>query len=251
MRGNNVAVGYYRDEARDRRGVPGRVVPLRRPRRHASRRLRRDPRPAEGHDHLRRREHLEHRGRARPGRPPGGRRGGRGRRRRTTSGARCRRPTSCCATAPARARTTCASSPAPAWPGTRCRRWSSSSSALPKTATGKVQKHVLRERARARPEARWRVSVRDLFDLTGQAAIVTGGATGLGRQMAERAGRAGRERRRCAGETASAAPRPPQALEQAHGVRCRGVALQRRRRRRRRPARGRGALGRAGASTSW
>ena len=63
MRGNNVMKGYYRRPGGHREGVRGRLVPLRRPRRHAPRRLRRAARPGQGRRHLRRGEHL-HRSRS-------------------------------------------------------------------------------------------------------------------------------------------------------------------------------------------
>ena len=43
MRGNNVMLGYYRDAEATAAGVARRVVPHRRPRRDAPRRLHRDP----------------------------------------------------------------------------------------------------------------------------------------------------------------------------------------------------------------
>ena len=72
MRGNNVMTGYYRRARGDGRGVPRRLVPLRRPRGVAPRRLHRAARPQEGHHHLRRREHLDDRGRAGRRHAPGG-----------------------------------------------------------------------------------------------------------------------------------------------------------------------------------
>ena len=65
--------------AGDPGGHPQRLLPDRRPGRDAPRRLRRDPRPEQGHHHLRRREHRLGRGRAGAGQPPRGdrkRRGG-------------------------------------------------------------------------------------------------------------------------------------------------------------------------------
>ena len=69
MRGNNVMKGYFRDDRGHREGVRGRLVPLRRPRRDAPRRLRRAARPGQGRRHLRRGEHLHDRGRAGGARP--------------------------------------------------------------------------------------------------------------------------------------------------------------------------------------
>jgi NAD(P)-dependent dehydrogenase (short-subunit alcohol dehydrogenase family) len=67
------------------------------------------------------------------------------------------------------------------------------------------------------------VSVQDLFDLTGRAAIVTGGATGLGRQISAALAELGANVMICGrrGERCAAAA---QELAQAHGVDCRGTA---------------------------
>jgi fatty-acyl-CoA synthase len=62
MRGNNVMKGYWEDPDVHREGVRGRLVPLRRPRRDAPRRLRGAARPRQGRRDLRRREHLDDRG---------------------------------------------------------------------------------------------------------------------------------------------------------------------------------------------
>ncbi|WP_275693479.1 AMP-binding protein [Nocardioides sp. TF02-7] len=94
VRGNNVMLGYYRDPeataAVTRSGcfLTGDLAVLH------PRRLRRDPRPAQGHHHLRWGEHRLRRGGARPRRAPG-RRGVRRRRQvRRPVGARCRSRTS-------------------------------------------------------------------------------------------------------------------------------------------------------------
>ena len=79
MRGNITMKGYLKEPGRHRRGLRWRLVPYRRPRRLAHQRLRRDPRPLQGHHHQRRREHLHHRDRGRAvsaPRDPGSRRGG-------------------------------------------------------------------------------------------------------------------------------------------------------------------------------
>ena len=68
--------------------VAGRLVPHRRPRRHAPRRLHRAARPREGRHHLRRREHRLGRGRAGARRAPRGARGAPSSPRPTRSGAR-------------------------------------------------------------------------------------------------------------------------------------------------------------------
>ena len=107
MRGNNVMRGYFNDPDGHGEGVRGRLVPLRRRRRDASRRLHRAARPLEGHHHLGRREHLDHRGREGDRASPRGAgvRGGRDARREVGRGAegvrhaapgrpRRRRPTS-------------------------------------------------------------------------------------------------------------------------------------------------------------
>ena len=65
LRGNNVMLGYYRDEIATRKRGTRRLVPHRRPRRHARRRLHRDQGPRQGHHHLRRRKHRLGRNRAR------------------------------------------------------------------------------------------------------------------------------------------------------------------------------------------
>ena len=80
MRGNNVMAGYFDDAEATETGVPRRLAALRRPRRAALRRLRRAARPGQGHHHLRRREHLDRRDRARHRDAPRGARGRRHRR---------------------------------------------------------------------------------------------------------------------------------------------------------------------------
>ena len=83
LRGNNVMLGYYRDEGRDSRSICRWLVPFRRPRRHASRRIHPAQGPREGHHHLRRRENLHRRGGAGDHESPrGDRRGSRRRSRR-------------------------------------------------------------------------------------------------------------------------------------------------------------------------
>ena len=143
MRGNNVMAGYFADPEATARGVPGRLVPLRRPRRLASRRRDRAARPRQGHHHLRRREHLLDRGRADDLRPSGGAEGGR----RGDPGRPLGRAAEGVRDAPGRA------------PGERaelvafCRERLAHFKCpdaiefgpLPKTSTGKVQKFVLRE----------------------------------------------------------------------------------------------------------
>ena len=66
--------GLLRQSQGHRGGLPGRLVPLRRPRRGPSGRLHRTARPHEGHRHLRRREHLFHRSGEGAGRSSSGRR---------------------------------------------------------------------------------------------------------------------------------------------------------------------------------
>ncbi len=67
--------GYWNNPEATAGGVRGRLVPFRRPRPDGRRGLRLGGRPQEGHDHLRRREHLLRRGGERSGRPPRHRRG--------------------------------------------------------------------------------------------------------------------------------------------------------------------------------
>ena len=63
FRGNVVMKGYLKNPAATEAALRGRLVPLRRPRRQAPRRLCPAQGPLEGHHHLRRREHLVDRGR--------------------------------------------------------------------------------------------------------------------------------------------------------------------------------------------
>ena len=64
--------GLLRGRSGDGRGVQGRLVPLRRPRGHAGRRLRAAPRPRQGRGRIRRGEHLHRRDRAGAPHPRGG-----------------------------------------------------------------------------------------------------------------------------------------------------------------------------------
>ena len=97
--GTSSCTGYYHDPEATAAGDGRRLVPHRRRGRGAPRRLRRDPRPDQGRDHQRRREHLLGRGRGHAAAAPGGP-GGRDRRDcRTSGGARPRTPSSCCAMA--------------------------------------------------------------------------------------------------------------------------------------------------------
>ena len=148
LRGNTVMKGYLKNPSGHGRGVRGRLVPHRRSRGLASRRLRRDQGPLEGHHHLRRREHLVPRGRGRALSPSGGdgggRRGAAGREmgrdavrlRRAEAGrdGDRRRTSSSCA-------------------GEHMAHFKAPQHVvfgpLPKTSTGKIQKYVLRERARS------------------------------------------------------------------------------------------------------
>ena len=148
MQGNVVMKGYLKNKRVDRRSVPRRLVPLRRPRRQTPRRLYPAARPLEGHHHLGRREHFLDRGRGRAvqtSRRPA-RRGGRlagpemGRDalrvRRAEAGGERRR---------SRARSPGAAACSP----TTKRRGACVFAEIPKTSTGKVQKFALREKARA------------------------------------------------------------------------------------------------------
>lgn len=67
------------------------------------------------------------------------------------------------------------------------------------------------------------MSVQDLFDLTGRAAIVTGGATGLGRQMADALAELGANVTIC-GRNGERCAEVAGDLARTHGVPCRGVA---------------------------
>ena len=71
FRGNITMKGYLKQSEGNRGGVRRRLVPYRRSGGGLSRRLCEDPRPLQGHHHLRRREHLLHRGRGGALSPPG------------------------------------------------------------------------------------------------------------------------------------------------------------------------------------
>ena len=86
--------GLSEEQEGHRRGLCRRLVPFRRPRRHASGRLHPAQGPLQGHHHFRRREHLVHRGRGCALQASGGRVLRRRRARRTRNGARCRSPMS-------------------------------------------------------------------------------------------------------------------------------------------------------------
>ena len=66
FRGNVVMKGYLKNQGLDGKGLRRRLVPFRRSRSQACRRIHSAARPLEGHHHLRRREHLLDRGRRRP-----------------------------------------------------------------------------------------------------------------------------------------------------------------------------------------
>jgi gluconate 5-dehydrogenase len=67
------------------------------------------------------------------------------------------------------------------------------------------------------------VNVRDLFDLSGRVAIVTGGATGIGLQMADALAELGASVVLC-GRDGGRCERAAADLERARGVRCAGLA---------------------------
>ena len=144
VRGNVVMKGYYNDPEATAHGAARRLLPQRRRRGRASRRLRRHPRSAQGRHHQRRREHLVGRSRRRAaapsrragsgGRRPAGREMGRGAARVRRAEARRAR----------RRRTNCARSRAIGSRTSRRRTAVTFVAELPKTATGKIQKFVLR-----------------------------------------------------------------------------------------------------------
>jgi fatty-acyl-CoA synthase len=72
FRGNIVMKGYLKNPKGHRGGLPRRLVPHRRPGRDAARRLRQDQGPQQGRDHLRRREHFLDRSRGHALPPSGG-----------------------------------------------------------------------------------------------------------------------------------------------------------------------------------
>ncbi len=143
-RGNVGDGGLLPRRGGDRRGRRGRLVPHRRPRGDAPRRVRRDPRPQQGHHHLRRREHLvggggagarqpSRRGRVRGGRPPG-RPVGRGPGGLRGAARRAPPPDRDAIVAHVRGRLAGFKAPKDVVFGE-----------LPKTSTGKIQKNVLRQ----------------------------------------------------------------------------------------------------------
>ena len=75
IRGPNVMLGYWNRPEDTAKAIRRRLVPLRRHRRARRRRLLRDLRSAQGHDHHLRLQRLSGRGRERALRPPGGGRG--------------------------------------------------------------------------------------------------------------------------------------------------------------------------------
>ena len=147
FRGNIVMKGYLEEPGGDRGGLRRRLVPFRRPRRAASRRLHPAQGPLQGHHHLRRREHLLDRGRGRALQAP---RGGGLRRRR-----QARREVGRDARRLRRAEARRASATAEeiiAWCRDHLARYKCPRhvvfAEVPKTSTGKIQKFVLRERAK-------------------------------------------------------------------------------------------------------
>ena len=150
MRGNNTMKGYYHDPEATARAFRGGWfhsgdLAVMHPDGYIELRDRQ-----EGHHHLRRREHLDHRGRAGDLRPPGRARSRRRSPSRTTTGARCRRRSSPSNRArrrpPRRSIAFCRE---------RLARFKCPKAVefgdLPKTSTGKIQKFVLREREWAGP----------------------------------------------------------------------------------------------------
>ena len=140
--------GLSEESESDRRGLCRRLVPYRRPRGNAPRRLCRDQGPLEGHHHLRRREYQLDRGRG--GAVPSSasdRSRGRGpaRRQMGRDALRLRHAEAEAATPPRRksSRGVATSSP------TTRRRRHVIFGPLPKTSTGKIQKYPLREQAKA------------------------------------------------------------------------------------------------------
>ena len=131
----------------DRRGLRRRLVPLRRSRPGRRRGLRLRRRPQEGHDHLRRREHLLRRGRERARRRirrwPTSRSSARAAR---ALGRDAGRRSSCRPTRPPRRPSTTS----PSWSRDRLASYKKPTALvvldeLPRNASGKVLKHVLRE----------------------------------------------------------------------------------------------------------
>jgi fatty-acyl-CoA synthase len=148
FRGNIVMKGYLKNAAASRRSVRRRLVPFRRPRRAAPRRLRAAQGPVEGHHHFRRREHLLDRGRGGSLQAPRGagrRRRGQARRDLGRDAVRLRR---------AEARQGGTAEDIIEWCRARLARFKCPRhivfAEIPKTSTGKIQKFKLREMAKER-----------------------------------------------------------------------------------------------------
>ena len=139
--------GLSEEPGGHRRGVRGRLVPFRRPRRAASGRLHPAQGPLEGHHHLGRREHLLDRGRGRALQAPRRRLLRRGGASRTRNGARRPAPSSSCSPARPRPRTSSSPGAASGWRATSARATSCSRKCR-STSTGKIQKFKLREMAK-------------------------------------------------------------------------------------------------------
>ena len=153
MRGNDVMKGYYRDPEGTEQAFRGGWFHSGDLGVQAPGRLRRAARPGQGRGHLRRREHLDDRGRAGHPLPPGragGGGGGRARRAlgRAAQGLRRAAPGADLGADDllAHVRGLLA--------GYKCPDHVAFVDELPKTSTGKVQKHVLREREWAGRESR-------------------------------------------------------------------------------------------------
>ena len=141
----------------------------------------------------------------------------------TMSGARCRRHTWCCEIKRRdRAETTCASSPAPALPGTRCRRSWSSSERSPRPRPARC-----RSTSCASRPAR-RLAAETVGERSGSVRPHRAGRDRHRRRHRPRPadgrcpGRAGRERRALRAQR-RALRRGRAELERTHGVACRGL----------------------------
>ena len=149
LRGNTVMMGYLKNPSADGHRLRRRLVPYRRSGGAPSRRLYRGQGPLQGRDHLRRREHLLPRGRGgalSPSQGAGGR--GRGPARRDM-GRDIPAPSSCRGPREAISRR----EEVIAFCRANMARFKAPRTVvfgpLPKTSTGKIQKYLLRERARS------------------------------------------------------------------------------------------------------
>ena len=144
-RSNVVMTGYWQQPDATAGRARGRLVPHRRRRRARRRGLPHDPRPQEGRHHHRRRERVVDRGRGLPVQPPGGRPRSRSSASPTRGGARRSRRSSCSRRARPPPRPSSSRTARRRLAGYKAPTSVEFRDAIPRTATGKVQKFKLRE----------------------------------------------------------------------------------------------------------